>query len=103
MALEELAKVLESTGLPVTYLAWPEGEAPAMPYICYLSTGSDPTFADGMVYYSYDEVRVELYTAFRDPVTESLVELALTGYHWKKNTTYIDAELCWMITYDIEV
>jgi len=103
MTLAGLAVLLQSTGLPVTYRAWPENEAPKLPFICYLSEGSDPTYADGQVYYSYDEVRVELYTAFKDPVTEDLVELALVGFHWKKEETYLDSERCYLITYDIEV
>ena len=103
MTLGGLAALLETTGLPVTYLAWPENMAPALPYICYLAEGANPTFADGRVYYSYDDVRVELYIRFRDPVVERNVETALAGFHWKKNATYLDTEKCWMVTYDIEV
>ena len=103
MTLGGLAALLESTGLPVTYLAWPENGAPALPYICYLAEGANPMFADGRVYYSYDDVRVELYIELRDPVVEGKVETALAGFHWKKNATYLDTEKCWMVTYDIEV
>lgn len=104
MTLAGLGALLESTGLPVTYLAWPQsGDVPALPYICYLDTGANPTYADGGVYYSYDSVRVELYTAFRDPVTEDLVELALVGFHWTKDATYIEDERCWMVVYEVDV
>ena len=103
MALENLAAVLKSTGLPVTYLAWPEGEAPALPFLCHKTSGANPTFADGQVYYSYDDVAVELYTAIKDPALELKVEAALAGFHWKKHDTYISTERCFMITYDIEV
>ena len=103
MALEKLKKQLETTGLPVTYRAWPEGKAPAMPYVCYLSNGTNTLFADGQVYYSYDNVRVELYTPQKCPEAERAVETALTGYHWSKNENYLDTERCQMTTYDIDV
>ena len=95
--------MLESTGLPVAYREWPEKEAPELPHICYLAVDANPTFADGRVYYSFDDVRVELYIKLRDPVVEGKVEAALADFHWKKNATYLDTEKCWMVTYDIEV
>lgn len=103
MTLRSLKEKLVSTGLPVAYRDFPEGEAPDLPYICYLCTDNDPLFADGTVYYDYDNVRVELYTAYKDPNTEALVEAALTDYHWKKDETYIDTERCYLIIYEIEV
>lgn len=103
MTLAGLAVLLQSTGLPVTYRAWPENEAPRMPFLCYLVTDFYALHADGENYYRYHGVRVELYTAFKDPVTEDLVELALAGFHWKKEETYLDSERCYLITYDIEV
>lgn len=101
--LEQLKKHLVSTGLPVTYRAWPEGKAPALPFICYLVDDTEPLFADGEVYYSYDNVAVELYTAYKDVSMEKRVETALTGYHWKKEQEYIASEKCYMTTYEIEV
>lgn len=103
MSLENLKSQLETTGLPVAYRAFPEGAAPPLPFICYLCTGDDPLFADGTTYYDYDHVRVELYTAYKNPVVELSVEIALAGYHWKKDETYIDTERCNLIIYEIEV
>lgn len=103
MNLELLKEKLVSTGLPVAYMSFPEDEAPPLPYICYLSTGDAPLFADGAVYYDYDHVRVELYTARKDLHAERLVETALAAYHWKKDETYIDTERCYLVTYEIEV
>ena len=36
MTTEELGKLLETSGLPVAYNAFPIGDAPALPFICYL-------------------------------------------------------------------
>ncbi|MBQ3503676.1 MAG: hypothetical protein IJA75_03095 [Oscillospiraceae bacterium] len=105
MTLEELAAVLQGTGLPVTYHAWPEDEdVPALPLICYLATGKNPTFADGQVYYTYEDIRVELYVKSPDPALEAMVEAALAGFHWKQGEkSYIASERCWLIPYEIEV
>ena len=103
MTLPEFESRLETSGLPVTYRDWPEGSAPELPFICYLCTGSNPLFADGKVYYSSSNVRVELYTRDKEPQTEGKLEAALSGFHWKKDETYIDTERCYMILYEIEV
>lgn len=103
MTLEELGELLQTTGLPVTYLAWPDGKAPELPFLCYLSTGTDTLPADGGVYHQWDNVRVELYTRLKDPATEAKVEAALKGFHWQKTETYINTERCFKIDYEIEV
>lgn len=103
MTLSELSELLKTTGLPVTYRAWPVNEVPELPFLCYLTTGVNTLPADGGVYYHWDDVRVELYTKLKDPAAEALVEAALTGFHWEKTETYIDTEKCYMILYEIEV
>lgn len=50
MTLEELAGMLEKTGLPFAYDHFAEGESPDPPFICYLLPGSDNFSADGRVY-----------------------------------------------------
>lgn len=103
MTLAELNAKLEVTGFPVTYRAWPEEKAPPLPFICYLCTGDDALFADGITYYSFNNVRVELYTRSKNPKAEEKVEAALSDFHWKKSETYIASERCYMILYEIEV
>jgi hypothetical protein len=103
MTLEEFAARLGATGLPVTYHGWPEGEAPELPFLCYLSTGADTLPADGGVYVQWDNVRVELYTAKKDSALEATVEAALAGFTWTKDQTYIKAERCYMTVYEVDV
>ena len=103
MSLADLKTTLENTGLPVTYRAWPEGEAPGLPFICYFCEDDDPLFADATVYYSSTKVRVELYTKHKDFEREALVETALRGYPWEKSEIYLSTEKCYMILYEIEV
>lgn len=103
MTLEEIKSVLESTGFPVTYRSWPECKAPSMPYICYYVSGSDNFSADGMAYYPVNQIQVELYTELKDTEAEAALETALASFYWNKTETYIDAEQCYQIAYEIEV
>ena len=100
--MKRILEALESTGLPVAYRAWPEGQAPPLPYLCYLEGNSDNFAADGKVYVKINWYRVELYTAKKDPETEALVEKALDGFVWEKENTYIESEKCYQTTYEME-
>lgn len=103
MTLSELKDILKVTGLPVAYRAWPEQQAPPLPYICYLCVGNSPTYADASVYVQSSEINVELYTRMKEPEIEANVEAALKDFHWAKSETYIDTERCYQILYEIEV
>ena len=103
MTLQELAEILRSTGLPVAYRAFPAGQAPFLPFICYLCTTSNNFDADDQVYFPVQQINVELYTAEKQPDVEALVETALSGLCWEKSEEYLDDERCYEIIYEIEV
>lgn len=108
MTLEEVRTLLEGiygyTG-KVTYYAWPVGEAPELPFLCYVEKRAENFAADNIVYSSGKEIDIELYTEQRSPGEEALVEAALTArdIYWEKELEYLDDEKCWMITYTIGV
>ena len=89
----------------VAYYAFPVGEAPELPFLCYVENGAESFAADNVVYFASKEIDVELYTKLKDPTTEQLVESALTaaGVFWTKTAEYLEDEKCWMITYAIGV
>lgn len=101
--LENVVKALKETGLPVTYRFFPENEAPSLPYICYLTQGSNNFPADGQVYYSVKRIQIELYTKHKQPDIEDKVEAVLSPYFWEKSEEYIDSEQCYQILYELEV
>lgn len=103
MTLEELKALLESTGLPVAYRAFPVGKAPPLPFICYLVGYSNNFNADDRVYQPIDHISIELYTEYKDLTSEALVETALDGICWEKSEEYLDDERCYEIIYEIEV
>lgn len=108
MSLSELNTLLDS--IPgfkdkVTYRAWQIGQAPALPYICYLSNGSDNILADDKVYKKRLRVDIELYSALKDIASEEAIEDALDANDipWEKDEEYIDSENCYQVTYEVTI
>lgn len=103
MTLADVIKMLESSGIPFAYRAWPDKGAPPMPFGCYMVAYSNNFVADGIVYYPVNHVQIELYTKLKDPIAEDKVEKALSSLVWEKTEIYIDSEKCYQILYEIEV
>lgn len=103
MSDEEFKTLLETSGLPVAYLAFPEGEAPGLPFVCFLSPGNNNFAADGIVYFKSRKMVVELYLKFRDEEIEKSVEKALSSFVYSKDAEYLDDEKCWVVVYKLEV
>ena len=105
MTIEELAAMLQSTGIPFAYDHFAEGESPEPPFICYLLPGSDNFAADGQVYYRINQVRIELYTDSKDLTVESKVEKALddAGIFYNKSEVWIESEKLYEVLYSFEV
>ena len=105
MTIEELAAMLQSTGIPFAYDHFAEGESPSPPFICYLLPGSDNFAADGQVYYRINQVRIELYTDSKDLAVEGKVEKALddAGIFYNKSEVWIESEKLYEVLYSFEV
>lgn len=105
MTIQDIYETLQSSGLPVTYLQWREGQVPALPYICYYYPNTDNFGADNKVYANVNRLYVELYTAEKDFETETQVEQVLgdiCGF-WNKSETFIESENMYQVLYDSEV
>lgn len=87
----------------VAYYAFPIGEAPELPFICYLVVGTENFRADESVYKVINEVDIELYTKNKDIVSERAIEKALSDNSivWDKDESYLKDESCFMVTYTI--
>lgn len=105
MTMEELAAMLQSTGIPFAYDHFAEGESPSPPFICYLLPGSDNFAADGQVYYRINEVRIELYTDSKDLTVEEKLEKALddAGIFYNKSEVWIESEKLYEVLFLFEV
>lgn len=108
MSLAELAALLQ--GIPgfsgkVAYYAFPENDAPALPFIVYEETGSNNVVADNVVYSKRKNINIELYTEFKSEETEAALEDMLQAVElvWTKDEDYLDSERCYMITYSLTI
>lgn len=104
MTLADLKTTLAAV-LPnkVAYNAWPESEAPTVPYITMNLTGSDNWAADNVVYFERQPVNIELYEAIRDFKLEADIQDALTkaGLYWERTDAYIEDEKIYEIIYEV--
>ena len=64
--MERLISIIKEMGIPYAYDHFAEGKHRTRPFLCYLLPGSDNFSADGKVYHRISEVRLELYTDFKD-------------------------------------
>ena len=105
MTIEQIAAMLQETGIPFAYDHFAEGESPGPPFICYLLPGSDNFAADGKVYFKINEVRIELYTDKKDVSVERQVEDALDvwGIFYNKSEVWISEERLYEVLYSFDV
>lgn len=104
MELDELYGILSAV-YPTAYWSFPEGEAPAMPFLTYFENSSDNFGADNKVYHHRKRISVELYTKTKDTAAEDAVEAALDAaeIYWEKTSTHLDDEDVFEVIYDMEV
>lgn len=98
-------EVLMATGLPVTYYAWPENEAPELPYLIYWLPDDEDYYADGINYANIQNVRIELYSETKDFDLERLVENTLksNGIPYDRSETYLKTEQMMMVVYTTSI
>lgn len=105
MTIENLVEMLQELKIPFAYDHFAEGESPEPPFICYLIPGSNNFAADGMVYFKLNEVRIEMYTDFKDLDLESRVEDVLDRHEifYNKSETWIQSEKLYEVMYSFDM
>ena len=100
--MDELVKIIEEMGIPFAYDHFAEGESPDPPFLCYLLPGSDIFAADGRVYYKMSEVRIELYTDFKDVSLEEKVTAVLDnhGIFYEQSEVWIEEEKLYEVAFE---
>ncbi len=111
MTLNELRTVLESVVMngelifdgKVAYRAFPENDAPELPFICYQASQTENFKADNSVYQKRQGIDIELYTQYKDEDVENALEDVLNASEllWEKYEEYIDSEKMYQITYEV--
>lgn len=100
--MDELVKIIEEMRIPFAYDHFAEGESPDPPFLCYLLPGSDNFAADGRVYYKMSEVRIELYTDFKDVSLEEKVTAVLDnhGIFYEQSEVWIEEEKLYEVAFE---
>ena len=103
--MDELVRIITEMNIPFAYDHFAEGESPDPPFICYLIPGSDNFAADGKVYHRLSPVHLELYTDFKDTVTEAKVETVLDAHEifYNETETWIESEKLYEVMYTFEM
>ncbi len=102
--MENIVLILKEVGLLFAYDHFAEGESPDPPFICYLFPESHNFSADGKVYFKANEVRIELYTDFKDLAVEQKLEAVLDKYgiFYNKSEAWIESEKLYEVLYIFE-
>lgn len=105
MTTQRVKEILETTGIPVAYLAFTNETAQPCPFICYFYAGDDDFLADNTNYVSINRLIVELYTDYKDFSLEKTVEETLNaaGLVFSREESYISTEQMFQIVYESEV
>lgn len=100
--MDELVKIMEEMDIPFAYDHFAEGESHDPPFMCYLLPGSDHFSADGRVYYKMSEVRIELYTDFKDLFLEEKVTAVLDnhGIFYAQSEVWIEEEKLYEVVFE---
>lgn len=89
----------------VAYRSFEEGSAPALPFLCFVETGTNNVMADNKVQAVITDYDIELYEDKRNSELEAAVEEALNtnDIPWNRYPEWIEDERMWQITYEVEV
>lgn len=94
-------QTLLESGIPGTKVAYPEGNAPPLPWFVYLKRRGGDLFADNVNHAKLQRYRVELLQASNDPDVQARLEAAIAKIGpYTSYETWVPTERCVMTTYD---
>lgn len=105
MSYEEINEMMMEVGLPFAYHHFAEGESPNLPFLLFLSPGENTFSADNLMYHSFKQLNIELYTDVKSPETERRVEEVLLQHniYYTKTEVWIESEKLYEVLYTMEV
>lgn len=106
MTTQDIARLVESIGLPYAYGQFSEEDHPGgPPFICFTYATSNHFVADGVVYARIKTLTVELYTDEKDPVLERAVEAVLDAADlcYSSDEARIDSERMYQVTWTSDI
>lgn len=105
MTYNEIMTMMQETGLPFAYDHFAEGESPEPPFVVFLLPSSSNFGADNKVWQKINQLRIELYTDFKQPNIETQIETVLDqhGLFYDKTEVWIQSENLYEVAYEMEV
>ena len=105
MTPKQIFDMLNELGIDVAYRMFDNQTEYSTPFAVWYFEDSDDLYADDSNYCKIRPVTVELYTDNKEFELESRMEalLAEHGLTYRKNETYIESELMYMVIYESEV
>ena len=105
MTITEVASMVAEIGLPFAFWEFKDDTAREPPFVCFLYTGSNDTFADNENYTDIRTLVIELYTADKDYTLEQTVRDVLNAHGLQFETDFerLDDERLYITTYTTEV
>ena len=105
MTHAEVMAMVEELGFPNAYDHFTEDESPDPPFVCYLYPSAKNFSADNIVYHSFNELDIELYTDEKSPELEAHVEAVLTAHElfYNKSEVWIKKERLYEVLYEVTV
>lgn len=100
-----LLEIMREIGFPFAYHHFAEGESPNPPFLLFLTPASSNFSADGKAYFKANEVHIELYADYKNPVLEEQVEAVLDrhGIFYNKTEAFIESEQLYETLYIFEM
>jgi hypothetical protein len=103
MTIKEIQTMISSFNLPNAYHHFDEEQLATLtlPYIRWYFNGIDDMYADNINFQSIPELRIELYSNYKDFEHESTMEstFAQNGWAYDKIDSYIDSEKLYCTLY----
>lgn len=100
-----LLNIMREIGFPFAYHHFAEGESPNPPFLLFLTPASSNFAADGKTYFKANEVHIELYADYKNPVLEEKVEAVLDRHDifYNKTEAFIESEQLYETLYIFEM
>lgn len=100
-----LLEIMREIGFPFAYHHFAEGESPNPPFLLFLTPASSNFAADGKTYFKANEIHIELYADYKNPVLEEQVEAVLDrhGIFYNKTEAFIESEQLYETLYIFEM
>lgn len=100
-----LLNIMREIGFPFAYHHFAEGESPNPPFLLFLTPASSNFAADGKTYFKANEVHIELYADYKNPMLEEQVEAVLDrrGIFYNKTEAFIESEQLYETLYIFEM